>query len=68
VAGGKPVSPTHVVNAITGETGFPPATIGTVDIRARHLFVDVNTEHAALIVKKLNRTRINGHPLKAKLA
>jgi ATP-dependent RNA helicase DeaD len=62
------ITPNHVVRAILGETDLPPATVGTVDIRARHLFVDVATEHADRIIKKLNRTRINGHPLKAKLA
>ncbi|MEI6082905.1 MAG: DEAD/DEAH box helicase [Verrucomicrobiota bacterium] len=62
------MTPGHVVGAILGETGLNPDAIGTVDIRARHLFVDVATEHAALVVKKLNRTRIKGHPLKAKLA
>ena len=62
------ITPNHVVRTILGETGLPPSTVGTVDIRARHLFVDVDTEHAGQIIQKLNRTRINGHPLKAKLA
>jgi ATP-dependent RNA helicase DeaD len=57
-----------VVGAILGETGLPPATVGTVDIRDRHLFVDVAAEHSATIISKLNRTRIKGNSIKVKLA
>ena len=35
------VAPGDVVGAILGETGLPAAVVGTVDIRERHLFVDV---------------------------
>ena len=57
-----------VVGAILGETGLPAAVVGTVDIRARHLFVDVTSEHASGILSKMNRTKIKGHKLKAKVA
>ncbi|MCG3148144.1 MAG: ATP-dependent RNA helicase DeaD [Verrucomicrobiae bacterium] len=62
------MTPSHIVGAILGETGLAPASVGTIDIRARHTFVDVANEHAAHIVAKLNRTKIKGHVLKAKLA
>jgi ATP-dependent RNA helicase DeaD len=62
------VAPGNVVGAILGETGLTPEVVGTVDIRARHLFVDVAKEHAPLIVAKLNRTRIKGHILKVRVA
>lgn len=62
------MTPSHIVGAILGETGLPPATVGSIDIRARHSFVDVATEYANHIVTKLNRTKIKGHLLKAKLA
>jgi ATP-dependent RNA helicase DeaD len=62
------ITPGHVVGAILGETGLKPEVVGTVDIRARHLFVDVATEHAPRIVSKLNRTRIKGHVLKVRAA
>ena len=35
------ILPGDVVGAILGETGLPAKTVGTVDIRERHLFVDV---------------------------
>ena len=62
------VAPGDVVGAILGETGLPAKTVGTVDIRERHLFVDVAAEHANSIISKLNRTRIKGNKLKVKLA
>jgi len=57
-----------VVGAILGETGLPSETVGTVDIRERHLFVDVSSEHTNSITTKLNRARIKGHKLKVKVA
>ena len=62
------VGPGDVVGAILGETGLPAKVVGTVDIRARHLFVEVAAEHANGILAKLNRTRIKGHKLKVKVA
>ncbi|HEX5000027.1 MAG TPA: DEAD/DEAH box helicase, partial [Terriglobia bacterium] len=35
------ISPADVHNAIAGETGLPGKIVGTVDLRERHLFVDV---------------------------
>ncbi len=57
-----------VVGAILGETGLPAKVVGTVDIRDRHLFVDVASEHANGIIAKLNRSRIRQLKLKVKLA
>ena len=57
-----------VVGAILGETGLPAKVVGTVDIRERHLFVDVATEHMHGIVAKLKRSQIKGHKLKVKVA
>jgi ATP-dependent RNA helicase DeaD len=57
-----------VVSAILGETGLPAQMVGTVDVRDRHIFVDVIAEHVHSILAKLNRTRIKGHKLKAKVA
>ena len=55
------VVPIDIVNAIAGETGLPgKVVVGNVDIRERHLFVDVATDHANAILAKLNRTRIKG--------
>ncbi len=37
------VTPIDVVNAVAGETGLPGKVVGTVDVREKHLFVDVAT-------------------------
>jgi len=62
------VVPIDVVNTISGETGLPGNIVGTVDIRDRHLFVDVAAEHANSIISKLNRAQIKGHKVKVKAA
>ena len=62
------VQPGDVVGAILGETGLPTGTVGVVDIRDRHLFVDVTSENAHAIIAKLNRTRIKGNSVKVKVA
>jgi ATP-dependent RNA helicase DeaD len=62
------ITPIDVVNSISGETGLPGKVVGKVDVRERHLFVDVDAEHANSIIAKLNRSQIKGHKVKAKLA
>ena len=57
-----------VVGAILGETGLPGNVVGVVDLRERHLFVDVAAEHANAIMSKLNRTTIKGKKIKVKVA
>jgi len=57
-----------IVNTISGETGLPGSIVGAVDIRERHLFVDVAAEHANVIIAKLNRTQIKGRKIKVKAA
>lgn len=62
------VTPNAIVEAIMGETGLPAKVVGKIDIRDRHLFVDVVAEHANAIISKLNRGRIKNHKLKVKAA
>jgi hypothetical protein len=62
------VAPIDIVNTIAGETGLPGKVVGTVDVRERHLFADVASEHVKGIVAKLNRSQIKGHKLKVKVA
>jgi ATP-dependent RNA helicase DeaD len=62
------VKPIDIVNAISGETGLPGKVVGSVDVRHRHLFVDVATEHSHAIIAKLNRAVIKGHKVKVKVA
>jgi ATP-dependent RNA helicase DeaD len=62
------VVPIDIVNTISGETGLPGNIVGTVDIRERHLFVDVAAEHANAIIAKLNRAQIKDRKIKVKVA
>jgi ATP-dependent RNA helicase DeaD len=62
------IKPIDIVNAIAGETGLPGKVVGTVDVREKHLFVDVDAENANAIIAKLNRTQIKGHKVKVKEA
>jgi ATP-dependent RNA helicase DeaD len=62
------IKPIDIVNAVAGETGLPGKVVGTVDVREKHLFVDVADEHVNGIVSKLNRALIKGHKLKVKVA
>jgi ATP-dependent RNA helicase DeaD len=62
------IKPIDIVNAISGETGLPGKVVGTVDVREKHLFVDVDAENAHAIIAKLNRTQIKGHKVKVKEA
>ena len=64
----KDIKPIDVVNAVAGETGLPGKVVGTVDVREKHLFVDVDEEHVHGIVAKLNRAQIKGHKVKVKVA
>ena len=62
------IKPIDIVNAVAGETGLAGKVVGTVDVREKHLFVDVASEHANSIIAKLNRAQIKGHKVKVKLA
>jgi ATP-dependent RNA helicase DeaD len=62
------ITPIDVVNSVAGETGLPGKVVGTVDVREKHLFVDVDSEHANGIIAKLNRAEIKGHKVKVKVA
>jgi ATP-dependent RNA helicase DeaD len=62
------IKPIDIVNAVAGETGLPGKVVGTVDVREKHLFVDVADEHVHGIVAKLNRANIKGHKVKVKVA
>jgi ATP-dependent RNA helicase DeaD len=62
------VSEGDIVATILGETGLPRKVVGGVDIRERHLFVDVASEHANSIISKLNRAQIKGRKAKVKVA
>lgn len=62
------ISEKDIVEAIQGATGLPRDTIGKVDVRDRHLFVNVASEQVQSIVGKLNRCEIKGRKAKVKVA
>jgi ATP-dependent RNA helicase DeaD len=62
------IAESDVVGAILGETGLPRNVVGAVDLRKRHLFVDVASEHTHSIIAKLNRAQIKGRKAKVKVA
>lgn len=62
------VVPIDIVNAIAGNTGLPGKVVGTVDVREKHLFVDVDSQHAKGIIAKLNRAEVKGRKVKVKVA
>jgi hypothetical protein len=47
---------------------LPREAIGKVDVRERHLFVNVASEEARSIVSKLNRSQLKGRNTKVKVA
>jgi ATP-dependent RNA helicase DeaD len=62
------ITAADIVQAIQGETGLPANVAIAVDVRDRHSFVDVASEHAHSIIAKLNRTRLKNHKVRVKLA
>jgi ATP-dependent RNA helicase DeaD len=62
------IKPIDIVNAVAGETGLPGKVVGMVDVREKHLFVDVAEEHVNGILAKLNRAEIKGQKVKVKVA
>ncbi|MBL7685727.1 MAG: DEAD/DEAH box helicase [Deltaproteobacteria bacterium] len=62
------IIPIDIVNAITSQTGLPGKVVGTIDIRQRHLFVEVDQNRADEIIQQLNKSEIKGNKIKVKVA
>jgi ATP-dependent RNA helicase DeaD len=62
------VTQAEIVGKIAGVTRLPAQVIGAIDLHQRHALVDVATEHAPLVLTKLNGVRVRGHSLKVALA
>ena len=60
-------TPPRIVELIMGYTGLPAKIVGTIDIRERHLFVDIDTEHAQGVAAKLNRSLYGDRKLRVKV-
>jgi ATP-dependent RNA helicase DeaD len=61
-------TPADIVGKIAGVTRLPASVVGAIDIHQRHMLVDVDREHASLIVKKLAGIRLKGEALAPALA
>ena len=62
------VTPADLVGKIAGVTRLPANVVGAIDIHQRHALVDVASEHAPLIIERLNGIRLKGQTLKPALA
>jgi ATP-dependent RNA helicase DeaD len=62
------VTTAEIVGKITGVTRLPANAVGAIDIHQRHALVDVASEHADLVLRKLTGIRVRGHALKLSLA
>ena len=62
------ISAGNIKGCILGETGAPPETVGKIDLRERHSFVEVSTPAVGAVLPKLNRAHLGGQRLKAKVA
>jgi ATP-dependent RNA helicase DeaD len=58
----------EIVGKVAGVTRLPAKVVGAIDIHQRHSLVDVVSDQADLILKKLNGVRVRGHTLKLSLA
>jgi ATP-dependent RNA helicase DeaD len=57
------VTPADIVGKIAGVTRLPADVVGAIDIHQRHVLVDVATEVADMVVKKLTGIRVKGQEL-----
>lgn len=62
------LQPADVLSAILGHTGLPRTSVGLIDLRERHAFVDVVSDHANAIISKVNRGQIKDRKVKVKVA
>ena len=58
------VTPADIVGKIAGVTRLPASVVGAIDIHQRHALVDVASEHAGLVLKKMQGIRVRGEMLK----
>ena len=59
--------PKHIVGTVAGETGLPGKFIGKIEINERFSTFDVPEESAAMVIAVLNKTRMMGRRINARL-
>lgn len=59
--------PKHIVGTVAGETGLPGKYIGKIEINDRYSTFDVPQEAAGTVIDTLNKTRMIGRKVNARL-
>ncbi len=62
------ITPSHIVGAITGETGLPGKVIGQIDLFDSYSFVDVPKEHHQTVLSALDGNTIKGKRVNVEVA
>ncbi|MBA3848884.1 MAG: DEAD/DEAH box helicase, partial [Opitutus sp.] len=68
VGADQEVTPADLVGKIAGVTRLPASVVGAIDIHEAHAHVDVRSEHAELVVRKLEGIRLKGVALRPAVA
>ncbi|MSU35896.1 MAG: DEAD/DEAH box helicase [Pedosphaera sp.] len=61
------IEPSDIVGSILGETGLDAINVGQIEVGERTSTVEVASQHSRAIVAKLNRARIKGQAVKARI-
>ena len=61
------ISPKHIVGAVANEAGLPGRSIGRIEISDRYSTFDVPQESAETVINALNKTRLVGRRVNARL-
>ena len=61
------IEPRHIVGAVAGETGLPGRSIGRIEIADRYTTFDVPAEAVQTVMEALNRTKIMGRRVTARV-
>ncbi len=61
------IEPSDIVGSILGETGLEAINVGQIEVGERTSTVEVASQHSRAIVAKLNRAKIKGQSVKARI-
>lgn len=61
------IEPSDIVDSILGETGLEAINVGQIEVGERTSTVEVASQHSRAIVAKLNRAKIKGQSVKARI-
>lgn len=61
------IEPGDIVGSILGETGLDAINVGQIEVGERTSTVEVASQHSRAIVAKLNRAKIKGQAVKARI-